>query len=79
MEGVWFQDLGCVFKQHFSTFESGIMARVMLAAQVLVPGGGRSSDAQGVGCSEKGVGEGPTSQLCFSSRDLIKPLLCQYS
>lgn len=55
------------------------MARVMLLAQVLVLEDGRSSAAQRVGCSEKGVGEGPTSQLCFSTKDLIKPLLCQYS
>lgn len=56
---------GLCFQIAFQHSESAVMARVMALAQVLVPGDGRSSDSQRVGCSEKGVGGGPTSQLFF--------------
>lgn len=56
---------GLCFQITFQHFQSAVMARVMILAQVLVPGDGRSSDSQWVGCSEKGLGGGPTFQLFF--------------
>lgn len=77
-EGVWFRDLGCVFKWQCSIFGSDVMAQVTVFTPVLVPEDGRSSEAWVVGCSAKTIREGLTSQLSFSTKDIIKPLLCQY-
>lgn len=49
------------------------MAKVMVLAQVLVPGDG----AIQLAAQRRVLGKAPPLS-CFSTKDLIKPLLCQY-